>query len=407
MVYEVFIIYLNQIEEKFRTETRLKFFPKWIVSRRVKRKLITSNGIYYFNLTRYKIYDEALGKYRTFTYYHHEYLEQLKTSKFDIKLKKDAISNYINGNKTKDIFSSFNPSKQLIHFWIKNENILNNDIKLCENNQWNYIDNLTDYSNNVIKNEHKYLYVEIDDAFFSVQNKHKTIGKRSRMLRFYLEKDSQKKQVKCKNELFYLENSNKASKVSIEYLIEQINYIKDTFYNKDLKIVVKGDGAKWIQKLANSKDYIPILDKFHFMKLTFDTFGATKKKNKENSIFYENKDYFYNDMNLYNSVENAINSKNINVFNHLLNFIKEKVLDNLLPKLRQKIKKFLRYIKNNWNGISNLIKSEVNVKSSTESFVNNSLKRLIKKRGSRYNIKSIVYKIMMLGDENVGRFICW
>ncbi|QGZ97244.1 hypothetical protein GE118_03580 [Mycoplasma sp. NEAQ87857] len=407
MLYQADIIvyYFDELEERFRTITRLIEHPEWKVFRRVKRKFITEKGVKYFNLTRYKVYDKELGKYRTFTYYHHEYLKELKTSKFSLELKDIAIKNYLSGNKITNLTSKNYPSKQLIYAWVNNETKSNPEIQFNNDKQWNFINNLCDYSNNVLS-KHKYLYVEIDDAFFETQLNRASVSKRNRMLRFYLEKDPSTKRVKYKNELFFLEDSNTPSKVSINFLVNKINHIKDTLYNKGLKVVVKGDGAKWIQKLANSKGYIPVLDKFHFMKLAFETFGATKKKNKENSIFYE-KEYFYNQTNLYQNIKQSINNNNINGFKQVLDFIKNDVIKKLETKLTNKVKKFLNYVKNNWNGIFNLVVAEVDVKSSSESFVNNSLKSLIHKRSSRYNIVSIVKKIMLLGPKDVGKYICW
>ncbi|WP_337902382.1 UPF0236 family transposase-like protein, partial [Mesomycoplasma ovipneumoniae] len=75
---------------------------------------------------------------------------------------------------------------------------------------------------------------------------------------------------------------------NIEQLAQIVKDVITEVYKKNLKIIVYGDGAKWIRNLSKKLDAIYILDKFHLIKKLSDLVSL-KNNNSLNRFLFEQK----------------------------------------------------------------------------------------------------------------------
>ncbi|APE75717.1 UPF0236 family transposase-like protein [Spiroplasma citri] len=134
-----------------------------------------------------------------------------------------------------------------------------------------------------------------------------------------------------------------------KYKKEFLHFLNQNFNIENCKLTLEGDGAKWIQKFVNEIGAIFILDQFHLMKELKTIFSYRRRKLNKNLTDNEKiRKQIYWDMNkLFKNgnpdeaikyLKKLITRKNIKEYP----FLKDK---------KDKIKDFIKYIKNNSEGI--------------------------------------------------------
>ncbi|MCN0158465.1 Mbov_0401 family ICE element transposase-like protein, partial [Mesomycoplasma ovipneumoniae] len=213
-----------------------------------------------------------------------------------------------------------------------------------------------------------YINLAVDDSFHRVVENKKTYKVKNRMLVLYLGKQNGK--VYGKTNILEVRKVNSAG-FSIDQLAEIVKDIISEVYNKNLKIIVYGDGAKWIRNLSKRLDGIYILDKFHLIK-KLSNLVSLKNNNSLNRFLFEQKfpklyqkllDYF----------EQNRSDKVVLELRQIIKYLQTVLAKYplLFTKIRQKIEEvgqFLRYVISNIEAVNQLF-SFKSATSFTESFV--------------------------------------
>ncbi|WP_341495335.1 Mbov_0401 family ICE element transposase-like protein [Mesomycoplasma ovipneumoniae] len=213
-----------------------------------------------------------------------------------------------------------------------------------------------------------YINLAVDDSFHRIVENRKTYKVKNRMLVLYLGKQNGK--VYGKTNILEVRKVNSPG-FSIDQLAQIIKDIISEVYKKNLKIIVYGDGAKWIRNLSKTLGAIYILDKFHLIKKLSDLVSL-KNNNSLNRFLFEQKfpklyqkllDYF----------EQNQSDKVVLELRQIIKYL-QTVLGKyplLFTKIRQKIEEvgqFLRYVISNIEAVNQLF-SFKSATSFTESFV--------------------------------------
>ncbi|MCN0158401.1 Mbov_0401 family ICE element transposase-like protein [Mesomycoplasma ovipneumoniae] len=224
------------------------------------------------------------------------------------------------------------------------------------------------YNFKTLASNQNYINLAVDDSFHRVVENKKTYKVKNRMLVLYLGKKDGK--VYGKTNILEVRKINSAG-FSIEQLAQIVKDIISEVYNKNLKIIVYGDGAKWIRTLSKTLDAIYILDKFHLIKKLSDLVSL-KNNNSLNRFLFEQKfpklyqkllDYF----------EQNQSDKVVLELRQIIKYL-QTVLGKyplLFSKIKQKIEEagqFLRYVISNLEAINQLFSFKT-ASSYTESFV--------------------------------------
>ncbi|MDO6829442.1 Mbov_0401 family ICE element transposase-like protein [Mesomycoplasma ovipneumoniae] len=224
------------------------------------------------------------------------------------------------------------------------------------------------YNFKTLASNQNYINLAVDDSFHRIVENRKTYKVKNRMLVLYLGKKDGK--VFGKTNILEVRKINSAG-FSIEQLAQIVKDIISEVYNKNLKIIVYGDGAKWIRNLSKKLDAIYILDKFHLIKKLSDLVSL-KNNNSLNRFLFEQKfpqlyqkllDYF----------EQNQSDKVVLELRQIIKYLAV-VLGKyplLFSKIKQKIEEvgqFLRYVISNIEAVNQLF-SFKNATSFTESFV--------------------------------------
>ncbi len=130
-----------------------------------------------------------------------------------------------------------------------------------------------------------YINLAVDDSFHRIVENKKNYKVKNRMLVLYLGKKDGK--VYGKTNILEVRKVNSAG-FNIEQLAQIVKDVLSEVYKKNLKIIVYGDGAKWIKNLSKKLDAIYILDKFHLIKKLSDLVSL-KNNNSLNRFLFEQK----------------------------------------------------------------------------------------------------------------------
>ncbi|MDW2909939.1 Mbov_0401 family ICE element transposase-like protein [Mesomycoplasma ovipneumoniae] len=213
-----------------------------------------------------------------------------------------------------------------------------------------------------------YINLAVDDSFHRVVENKKFYKVKNRMLVLYLGKKDGK--VYGKTNILEVRKINSAG-FSIDQLAQIVKDVITEVYKKNLKIIVYGDGAKWIRNLSKKLDAIYILDKFHLIKKLSDLVSL-KNNNSLNRFLFEQKfpklyqkllDYFEQNQ------SDRIVSELRQLIKYLRTILEKHPL--LFSKIKQKIEaagQFLRYVISNLEAINQLFSFKT-ASSYTESFV--------------------------------------
>ncbi|PTD31807.1 Mbov_0401 family ICE element transposase-like protein [Mycoplasma leachii] len=372
---------INQIEKHFREVERKKLHPNWRIFRRSKRKWVTLAGVFELNITMYETTNELTNKITRFTYYHHDKLKELKFSKYDIDNIKFAIKSYLDGSHIPSFLRSVLPSKQLLNHYLQTLEIS----KKIEQKNKEKLDSL---KTNLF-NWNDQIYIEMDDLYINHQAEKKK-KMRVREIIFHTQKNNKLENVL---NLFFTKNLDERLNEfnDLNFVFNTIKEItKQTKTTK--KIVVNGDGARWIKKLAEKLNLDFSLDLFHIRKALNIAFGFNKFAFKENKKLF--KTWYNKTFNLSwkKAFECAIFTKNLVLFKQLYNqFLTESKTKNVSKTILLNAKNFYKLIINNSNYVFN---KNQKLSSYTEHFVYNSFKKHIKKEQSLFCFKNIKSKII-------------
>ncbi|MBG0730752.1 Mbov_0401 family ICE element transposase-like protein [Mycoplasma sp. 'Moose RK'] len=229
-----------------------------------------------------------------------------------------------------------------------------------------------------------YINLAVDDSYSKIVQNRKIFKVKNRMLVLYLGKKNGK--VFGKTNILEVRKTNSPS-----FRIDQLaEIVKDTIwrvYNKNLKIIVYGDGAKWIKTLAKQLDGIYILDKFHLLKKLSDLVSLKNNSSLNRILFKDKFPQLY--QKLLGYFEKNQGDKVVFKLRQIIKYLEIIATKNpwLFSRIRQKIEEvedFLRYVMSNSAAVSQLFLFQ-NASSYTESFVANLVKYNTKIKYSTYS----------------------
>ncbi|PQP79667.1 hypothetical protein C6B38_00160 [Spiroplasma sp. ChiS] len=240
-----------------------------------------------------------------------------------------------------------------------------------------------------------YLYAGVDDSFSNL-TKYRKIEKNIFRIAYFHTGYDEIKSTKNKNvlkdkKIFIIMKSVKNKYYLIKkYKKEFLHFLNQNFNIENCKLTLAGDGAKWIQKFANEIGAIFILDYFYLMKELKTIFPYRIRKLTKNLTDNEKiRKQIYWDMNklfkngdpdeVIKYLKKLITRKNIKEYP----FLKDK---------KDKINGFIKYIKNNSEGIK-VYKEDWYMGSCTEPQISHNVKWLKEYGAKSYSEK--VFKNMI------------
>ncbi|QLG43643.1 Mbov_0401 family ICE element transposase-like protein [Mesomycoplasma hyopneumoniae] len=213
-----------------------------------------------------------------------------------------------------------------------------------------------------------YINLAIDDSFHRIVENRKIYKVKNRMLVLYLGKQNGK--VYGKTNILEVRKINSAG-FSIDQLAKVVKDILRDVYRKNLKIIVYGDGAKWIKTLSKKLGGIYILDKFHLIKKLSDLVSLKNNNSLNRFLFSQKFPKLYQKLLKY--FEENQSNKVVLELRQIIKYLEITLEKNfwLFSKITQKIEEigeFLRYVISNMEAINQLFLFK-NASSYTESFV--------------------------------------
>ncbi|WP_374696748.1 Mbov_0401 family ICE element transposase-like protein [Spiroplasma endosymbiont of Polydrusus formosus] len=223
-----------------------------------------------------------------------------------------------------------------------------------------------------------YLYAGVDDSFSNL-TKYRKIEKNMFRTAYFHTGYDEIKSTKSKNvlkdkKIFIVMKSTKNKYYLIKkYKNSFLYFLNQNFNIENCNLTLAGDGAKWIQKFANEIGAIFILDQFHLMKELKTIFPYRIRKLTKNLTDNEKiRKQIYWDMNkLFKNGNPGEAIKYLKKLNTRKN-IKEYPF---LKDKKDKIKDFIKYIKNNFEGIK-VYKEDWYMGSCTEPQISHNVKWL-------------------------------
>ena len=243
-------------------------------------------------------------------------------------------------------------------------------------------------SNNQIE-KIKFLYLEVDDTYSKIRkNKTNIIKVRNRMIVAHTYDHKQKFKKFILLETKDLNDPN----LKIEQLAHLIkNKIQSLFEYE--KLIVIGDGAFWIRKLAKILNSEFSLDHFHWQSMLFKILGYSKSNTRNKKLFAFLK-IKYGGQTLYKYLSNLILTNQLDlVFEELKWLIKQEFINH---NKKIEILNLIKYLKNNQNGLNNFEQLWY-IGSRTEHFVQNCIKHIIKRKYCTFGWP--VYLMLLINNQ--------
>ncbi|WP_337903109.1 Mbov_0401 family ICE element transposase-like protein [Mesomycoplasma ovipneumoniae] len=249
-----------------------------------------------------------------------------------------------------------------------------------------------------------YINLAVDDSFHRVVENKKTYKIKNRMLVLYLGKQNGK--VYGKTNILEVRKVNSAG-FSIDQLAQIVKDIIRDIYKKNLKIIVYGDGAKWIRNLSKKLDAIYILDKFHLIKKLSDLVSLKNNNSLNRFLFEEKFPKLYQKLSDY--FEQNQSDKVVLELRQIIKYL-QTVLGKyplLFSKIKQKIEEagqFLRYVISNLEAINQLF-SFKSASSYTESFVASLIKFNTKIKYSTFSFDRYFNNLTLHHQKNRANLV--
>ncbi|MCN0158024.1 hypothetical protein Q4504_01590 [Mesomycoplasma ovipneumoniae] len=240
------------------------------------------------------------------------------------------------------------------------------------------------YNFKTLASNQNYINLAVDDSFHRIFENKKIYKVKNRMLVLYLGKQNGK--VYGKTNILEVRKVNSAG-FSIDQLAQIVKDIISEVYKKNLKIIVYGDGAKWIKTLSKHLGAIYILDKFHLLKKLSDLVSLKNNNSLNHFLFAQKYPKLY--QKLLNYFEKKQSNDVVLELRQIMKYLKIESEKHvwLFSKISQKIEEvgqFLRYVISNMEAINQLFSFE-SASSYTESFVSNLVKFNIKIKYSSFS----------------------
>ncbi|VEU59606.1 Mbov_0401 family ICE element transposase-like protein [Mesomycoplasma neurolyticum] len=377
-----FVKWIQYEDEKFLNSELRKQLGYIIHSKRTKSFKI-KDGEAEIQLTKYKYYKNDKWNYG---YAPHLIFE--KGTIITPELKKAILQNVKMGLSYRNIVKRYNNiiSIGYITYLMKKVEIKTTklDIHSKENNG--------------------YLYMHIDDAYQDLIDENNKKSKfRTRAMYFHLVEKNNKKKVFATSLLVNTSKTN-TSKKFVDFTIKSIKkHIKEN-YDLNLKLVIYGDGAKYMKTISKHLNAIYILDWFHVTKLLLKTVGYGKY-NTENKKYF---DYFrkISNITLYKKIKNLIrenDSKNAifilkNVVKKLWNIKLNSIKKRNIPNKVLEIYKFIQYLIFNKKAL-NFYNQVMDIGSKTETMISHFIKKNTTKKFAIFSL-DVFKKLIFLNQKN-------
>lgn len=341
----------------------------YLIKGYVPRTIITIFGKLTFVRTKYVYYDKKSQKNKT-VFLLDKYFKIEPYKKIDLNLRVSIIKELIKGKKQQEIVDQFK-SANITRVSVSNLAKSINNVSLNKTAQQDY-----KIPNN--SKDKKYIYLNIDDTFTPLRDydkSRKLFRIRLAVAHLGYSNNIFKKEL-LEKRAFYLIDKVPLEKNNPEKLKQYVADIYQQlvfFYGdiSDKKIIVCGDGAKWIKNLATLLDAEYVLDKYHITNLLFKIFHH-KKNNLaliKNLIKLESNN---TSKLFYNECVKLLNLGNPEKIIAKLMVIKK---EGKWKKKEAKINQLITYIQNNKEGITSY-KKDYYIGSQTEAMVSHIVQSL-------------------------------
>lgn len=205
---------------------------------------------------------------------------------------------------------------------------------------------------------------------------------------YFKENLGRKKVKRCIRNVFLVDkNNNKHSLVfkeeykNLDFICNKIKEFFGKYFDKN-KVIISGDGARFINTISKKLGVKRYYDLYHFKRNLFNIFGFNKTKNKKNCEFSKH----FQVENLYKIMNNFLEKMNFQEFKRvlksLINYLKiHKIFIKKIKELRGFLKTFSEneeyifntFLRKNYNG------------GRAESYINHFIKTPIFKRFSLFS----------------------
>lgn len=336
----------------------------YIVKDIQRRTIITKYGPINYKRRRYVYWDAEKNKYK-YTYLVDREFQIESLERISLHLKIKILEEIASGSRQKDIlrlYENSGISKMTISNIIRQFDFVN----LYELETF-------PYKKINIKNN---LYIWVDDTFVKLRNKFKKAVKyRFRLVTFhtgYVNNDNYKnyrKVLENKRAFCIVKSENES--INTTKFVQKIYKMANKFYNNvnNAKIIIGGDGAKWISETAKELGAEYVLDLFHATrKLHLDL------KKKQTPVYD-------------------------NIFKQATNFLKNGQYNELIPYLKKcdmfmwkdqqkvKLKSLIQYFINKKEGVINQGASW-NIGVNAEGQISHIIKWLLSYGSKIFNVKT-------------------
>ncbi|MBH8623029.1 hypothetical protein TS70_03880 [Spiroplasma sp. hyd1] len=249
---------------------------------------------------------------------------------------------------------------------------------------------------NKIRADSKYVYLGLDDTFTKIFKKHKKIDKNMVRLAYLhtgidWQKSSKKRHFLQNKRLLMVMSKNVNLKMK-EYRQLLKEFINNNYDLTGKQLIVMGDGAEWIKKLAEYLKTDYVLDEFHLMAKVHHCFNFRrlgKDSKKELTVEETQKKAIYQDV--YAFVRKGeVNS----ILDYLKPFLTKEMQDiyPFLKDKKDKVKDLIQYITTNTEEIKNY-QQEYYIGCQTESQISHNVKALKSYGAKAYS--EIVFRNML------------
>jgi len=345
---EVLRTLLEKLDKEIKRSQQRK--RKWYIERYDKRRINTSLGVIEFTRTYYV----NKHKPKEYVYLLDQVLGINKYSRMDVSVEAKILefANVLSYEKAGELFSE--------EMSFSKETVRNKIRKFGESEQKGNEEELK------IKKKVKYLYIDADEDHVSLQNGK---SKDNKIVYVY---EGKVKESKNRNFLInkYVFGSPKESPE--ELWLRVLDYIYENYELDEIeKIYIQGDGANWIKTGVSWIDKsVHVIDMFHLNKAIMRLVGGNLKEGKGSEL------------------KKLIYSKDKENF---LKISKELLELEQDEKRRERKRKALGYIKNQWSGIELFIdnKDKNKLGCSAEGHVSHVLASRMSSRPMGWSIEGL------------------
>ncbi|WGI36525.1 Mbov_0401 family ICE element transposase-like protein [Mesomycoplasma lagogenitalium] len=373
---------IEKEDEEYRLKGEYRK-EKWRVQKKIERKLKTIFGLLVFKITKYQRINED-GKIET-KQFENDFLLKNRNYQIEVDLQKLLVNWVIKGISATELASKFDVSRTYIINLVKT--------KAEQVKEKNFIEESKD------KN---ILYINLDDTFLSLKKNNRKMKFKHRMLVISTGLNEKRE---MKNLSLIIEDRAQRQKChSVKELIEITkNVIKEKYGNKNFKILVMGDGASWIKRIAKGLDATYITDIYHILANGNKVLGYYWNKYKSNKEELK-------------KAERKLNIKFMKEYKKLVLEFKfqeviellENILSNagalLSEQKTTQIKKLINYLIKNDLKTENYLPKNGYQGTHTEISVSHYLKKFIIKRFSTFSQKT-ARAILKLNEKPNNTYI--